>query len=1247
LRGFLLLLLLLSVLPAEAVTRYLSPTGTDSGACTNSGARCKTMQYVNSQIPSGGGDTVEFADGVYNDSGDAVVQPKSNTTWRSTNMHGATIKTGYPSTDEAFLLPNGAHDITIERFIFDGSGPGGGCPNPENRCTRKAVESQYSPQVAANHNYNITFRDNIVHDTRQSAVLIVGHHVTLTRNEIYNVGIAANIAAPDYRGDHGCYFSVNNGEVSYNYFHDILGYACQIFASAADITVSDNLIMGNIFKNTSLGVTTQGTRHTIVNNLSIRDGGVVPGSPVSYTIISDNTKFWNNTVIDRQINAARSESDVSSNEFINNIVCFSGTAFDMTNPVRRNNTTSCPTGTFANAGSDDYHLAASTPNPPRDGGEPGLRAFDLEQCTRPYPAGGAWDRGAYEYGSCTGATAVATSLGFGQQPSSTQVNGVISPPITVLVLDQAGNPMNTGTQAITLSFNGTPPAGAVLSGTLTQNAVNGVATFNNLSINVVGSYQLKAAATLNAVAVQTLSTTFSITAPGTAPNVLRVHVSNPRYFQTAGGPAIILTGSHTWCSLANYFFAGNNETCTLDYPAYLNFLQARNHNFMKLWRFDLIGMEIHPWARSTTVCCAADGQNKLDFNVFDEAWFDRLRSRIIAAGQQGIYASVLFFDGTFSESWWSEHLMNPNNNVQGIDGGGSSTQTEANTAKLTVQETFIKHVIDKINDLVNVLYEIANEGGTWSLAWQNRMVDLIHSYEAGKPKQHPVGITALTNGTFSDVNSSTSHAEWTSPGGTGGCPEYRDDPPAHTAAAGTKVILTDSDHCGMAASESGSPTVVWKNFTRGHQMLLMETPDLLTNSGREPARKAAGQTRLWADSVPLANMTPQNSLASTGYALAQAGVAYIVWQPGSGGFTVTLPGTSATYSVTWWREDTQVEVSASNFTGSGTQTFTPPFSGAGALRLVATTVNLSPLALGGPGRPGTLAAPLPVVLTHPVLRGMSDWFRVTPPWAGGPRWYSLLSARTGTLTNMGASTGWHGTRRVGGQGEMAFDGSDDLVSLPPSIGTFTGTGQYSWAFWLRPESFAQWQTVVAAVVTPGNEPAGVTSIYAHSTTATDWGPVTNGLSVGFNTGSTNTIRLHSTDNALTLSTWAYVVVTYDGTLGASSRTAIYVNGADVTATGDVAVVGTLGTMTPTVVNLGSDTFGDPTFAGAMDDVQVWTRPLSASEVRALSRLSQQGWPGVLRRQDDLVSLGPGTPTPPSGRKGAFFPMLQPEQPRGR
>jgi hypothetical protein len=75
-----------------------------------------------------------------------------------------------------------------------------------------------------------------------------------------------------------------------------------------------------------------------------------------------------------------------------------------------------------------------------------------------------------------------------------------------------------------------------------------------------------------------------------------------------------------------------------------------------------------------------------------------------------------------------------------------------------------------------------------------------------------------------------------------------------------------------------------------------------------------------------------------------------------------------------------------------------------------------------------------------------------------------------------------------------------------------------------------------------------------------------------------------------------------------------VDGVDVTATGDIVSAGTIGAITPSVVQLGYDTFGtDPHFQGAVDDLAFGGRVLSQSDLVAWRSVSQEGAPGMLQR----------------------------------
>ncbi len=84
------------------------------------------------------------------------------------------------------------------------------------------------------------------------------------------------------------------------------------------------------------------------------------------------------------------------------------------------------------------------------------------------------------------AEGAATSLTFTGQPQSTLANAAIAPAVVVEARTGSGALASTFTGPVTLAF-GTNPTGATLGGTLTVNAVGGVATFSDLSVNNAGT----------------------------------------------------------------------------------------------------------------------------------------------------------------------------------------------------------------------------------------------------------------------------------------------------------------------------------------------------------------------------------------------------------------------------------------------------------------------------------------------------------------------------------------------------------------------------------------------------------------------------------------------------------------------------------------------------------------------------------------------------------------------------------------
>jgi len=124
-------------------------------------------------------------------------------------------------------------------------------------------------------------------------------------------------------------------------------------------------------------------------------------------------------------------------------------------------------------------------------------------------------------------------------------------------------------------------------------------------------------------------------APATGP--LRVSKENPRYSADGSGKAIYLTGSYTWTNLQE----GDDSKPPFDFDTYLDFLVRHNHNFIRLWSWQSTGAWIFPsispppWMR-TGPGNATDGKPKFDLGKFNPAYFDRLRSRVLAARNRGM-----------------------------------------------------------------------------------------------------------------------------------------------------------------------------------------------------------------------------------------------------------------------------------------------------------------------------------------------------------------------------------------------------------------------------------------------------------------------------------------------------------------------------------------------------------------------------------------------------------------------------------
>lgn len=451
---------------------------------------------------------------------------------------------------------------------------------------------------------------------------------------------------------------------------------------------------------------------------------------------------------------------------------------------------------------------------------------------------------------------------------------------------------------------------------------------------------------------------------------LRVHPDNPRYVTDDSGRAILLAGSHTWRSVQEATTRFPPET-EFDFGEFLDLLEKENHNFTRLWAWESaawvqpksikLWIDPLPFER-TGLGNAADGRPKFDVTRLNQAYFDRLRSRVQAASDRGIYVGVMLFQG-FSvarksrgrdPSPWAYHPLNGANNVNGIDGdlNGDGEGYEVHElgvpAVTRIQESYVRKVVDSVCDLDNVIYEISNESHGDSTAWQYHMIDVIRQREKIKGKKHLVWMTFQWDGmagpgTNDDLFSST--AEVVSPGSASGGKKkaYEIDPPA---ATGAKVVVADTDHVNPPNMDRAD--WVWKCFTRGLHPIFMDNPPIRGNV-RHPVlddwtpvgpsartRTAMGHVVALSRKLDLAAMVPTDDKAecSTRYCLREPGAQYVAYQPTQGPMTLRVK--SGVYDVEWLDPETgrSVEKKSLEFSG-GAHSFESPLKGEAVLCLIA------------------------------------------------------------------------------------------------------------------------------------------------------------------------------------------------------------------------------------------------------------------------------------------------------------------------
>jgi hypothetical protein len=182
--------------------------------------------------------------------------------------------------------------------------------------------------------------------------------------------------------------------------------------------------------------------------------------------------------------------------------------------------------------------------------------------------------------------------------------------------------------------------------------------------------------------------------------------------------------TYSWKDMKQYPW--ENEFYGMSPDQYGEEIKNYGGNFTRLFCIDTWTSSVFPWVRS------ADG--KFDLNQLNPEYFENLRNLVKSFHSKGIVVMLDVFDNvalwdTPSGLTWRRHPFNAANGgpIQNPRDGRPEFYIP-NSYIRSIQEIYIRHLVNSLREYKNVIFEVCNEynmgGGP---AWHNWVSDVIKS----------------------------------------------------------------------------------------------------------------------------------------------------------------------------------------------------------------------------------------------------------------------------------------------------------------------------------------------------------------------------------------------------------------------------------------------------------------------------------------------------------------------------------------